>query len=95
METLRLDDAPSRLGVPEPDAVKIDVEGAEQLVVEGAGRLLREKIRVVFVEFHKNIPAEWRAEFVSERQNDGFVQVEAWTRGGGREMVLMRRRDEG
>ena len=40
VDTLRLDDALGKYGIERPTFLKIDVEGAEQLVVEGATGLL-------------------------------------------------------
>lgn len=50
--TLTLDDAVESLGLPAPDFVKMDVEGAEALVFAGARRLLRERSCPWFVALH-------------------------------------------
>ena len=42
IQTLSLDELVSSGGAPLPDHIKIDVEGAEMLVLRGAERLLRE-----------------------------------------------------
>jgi FkbM family methyltransferase len=48
--SVSLDDFVFRDGNPPPDLIKIDVEGAEALVFEGARRLLREKRPVIVAE---------------------------------------------
>lgn len=40
VETIRLDDAIERHGIPQASFLKVDVEGAEKLVFEGSSRLL-------------------------------------------------------
>ncbi|MEO1065184.1 MAG: FkbM family methyltransferase [Actinomycetota bacterium] len=50
VETVALDDFVDTAGVPRPDLVKIDVEGAELLVLEGMTRLLGEGGPIVLVE---------------------------------------------
>ncbi|NUQ12496.1 MAG: FkbM family methyltransferase [Gemmatimonadaceae bacterium] len=52
-----LADAPSLHAageVPAPDVIKIDVEGAERLVLAGAARLLRERRPVVILSVHSD-----------------------------------------
>lgn len=51
--TTTLDDLSSTLGVV-PDLIKIDVEGAESLVLDGAVKICKEKSIRVFVELHSN-----------------------------------------
>jgi FkbM family methyltransferase len=48
--TMTLDEAAGRFG--RPDLIKIDVEGAENLVVAGGEKVLREDRPVVLVEVH-------------------------------------------
>ena len=49
VEVVRLDD----LDLPPPDLVKIDVEGSEVAVLDGAARVLREHRPVLVVELHE------------------------------------------
>lgn len=42
------------LSLPQPDLIKIDVEGAESVVIGGAQKLLFEKHPVVFVALHSD-----------------------------------------
>ncbi len=56
-EVRRLDGLAETLGLPAPAVVKIDVEGAEDLVVRGAASLLRRYSPVVFCEMHAIVPA--------------------------------------
>lgn len=48
----RLDDLVGEGGLPAPDVLKIDVEGAEDLVLSGAERLLAERRPHLLVELH-------------------------------------------
>jgi len=50
--TISLDDAVARLGVAEPDLVKMDVEGAEGAVLAGASRILAAHRATWFVALH-------------------------------------------
>ena len=50
--TLSLDGAVFARGLPPPDVIKIDVEGAEAAVLRGAARVLRECRPVVAVSLH-------------------------------------------
>lgn len=50
--TISLDDLAANLGVPPPDFVKMDVEGAEGLVLSGASRLLAGRDCFWFVALH-------------------------------------------
>ena len=52
VETVALDDLTARLRVPEPDCIKLDIEGAEELALFGARRLLRETRPVVLLATH-------------------------------------------
>jgi len=53
--TQTLDDLYVNGGRPAPDAIKIDVEGAEFDVIEGGERLLRETEPAVLVEIHPSM----------------------------------------
>jgi FkbM family methyltransferase len=48
----RLDTVIPELGLPLPDMIKIDVEGAEALLLRGAERLLREHSPMLLIELH-------------------------------------------
>jgi hypothetical protein len=81
--TLRLDDVPARLAIPEPTALKIDVEGAEGLVLAGADSLLaRPALRLVYVEFHARLPRTgWTEErFLDRLAEAGFAIADRWMR---------------
>jgi FkbM family methyltransferase len=52
VEVASLDDLHARGVIPAPDVVKIDVEGAEALVLRGASRLLSEGRPVLFLATH-------------------------------------------
>jgi len=49
VETKKLDDVLDSLGISEVDVIKIDVEGAEKLVFEGAKRLLTRKRKPIIL----------------------------------------------
>lgn len=53
VDCIQLDELYSR-GWPEPDLIKIDVEGAAALVLAGATRLLREKQPHLLIELHQS-----------------------------------------
>jgi FkbM family methyltransferase len=71
-------------GLPQPDHIKIDVDGLESKVIEGALRTL-EKVKSVLVEINPALPAH--VALIDELQNRGFTfdpaQVEAATRKDG------------
>ncbi len=70
--TLRLDEAPAQLGIPEPTAVKIDVEGAEWFVLDGARSILESgAVRVLCIELH---PPE--IERTGHRPDEIFQTIE-------------------
>jgi len=48
----RLDDFVEREGIERVDAIKIDVEGAELMVIRGADRIIRRDKPILMVEFH-------------------------------------------
>ncbi len=51
--TVPVDDFATKLGIHQlPDIMKIDVEGAEHLVLMGAEKTLREKKPILFIEIH-------------------------------------------
>jgi len=52
VETLRGDSVSDRYELPKPTVVKIDVEGAELLVLQGLQTVLRENCRLVYIEVH-------------------------------------------
>jgi FkbM family methyltransferase len=49
---------------PPPDMIKIDVEGAEAMVLKGADRILRERHPRLFIEIHSRTLAEECSEFL-------------------------------
>lgn len=94
VDTLRLDDVPERLGIPEPTALKIDVEGAEGLVLAGADSVLgRPALRLIYVELHARMAhTGWTRERVLERLLEvGFPVVERWTRDDQLHCLCVRR----
>jgi FkbM family methyltransferase len=52
VQAIRLDDVASSFAVPEPDVVKIDVEGLECSVVHGMAALLRRRRPTIVCELH-------------------------------------------
>ncbi|GAB3319809.1 FkbM family methyltransferase [Haloplanus salinarum] len=52
VETSQGDSLIKRYGLPKPTVVKIDVEGAEHLVLQGLQTTLRDNCRLVYVEVH-------------------------------------------
>lgn len=72
--------------VPPPDVVKIDVEGAEELVVEGLAGPLQE-CRVVYCEVH-DPPADGRPALVDRFHELGFDEVALFDTG--KEEVVLR-----
>ena len=51
VHTISLDELIEK-GIPEPDFVKIDVEGVEELVLKGAIKLMQRKKPVLMIEIH-------------------------------------------
>lgn len=54
----RLNDYVAEQGMPAPDLIKLDVEGAEGLVLKGATELLRTARPTILIEVHGSEPAE-------------------------------------
>jgi FkbM family methyltransferase len=82
--TIRLDDAPRALGLPEPTVVKIDCEGAELAVLAGAARTLASgNVRTIFVEAHGvQLGAIGRRpdEVLAVLSAAGYVPTHTWRR---------------
>jgi FkbM family methyltransferase len=94
VNTLRLDDVPVDLGIPEPTALKIDVEGAEGLVLAGAASLLeRPKLRLVYAELHVRMARTgWTEErFLGRLEEAGFVIAGRWVRNKQVHCLAVRR----
>jgi FkbM family methyltransferase len=53
------------LEFPPPDLIKMDVEGAESAVLEGAGQMLHDRRPIVFVALHGNDQREICFEFLN------------------------------
>ena len=67
----RLDDLVSRRIVPEPDYVKIDVDGFEPKVLAGAAAVLRGKrLKSLLVEINQNLPDHM--ELVAQLNSCGY-----------------------
>ena len=54
LQTLTLDAAREKYGIPFPDFLKLDVEGAELAVLRGAEMLLREHQPEIYVEVSRS-----------------------------------------
>jgi len=90
IQSIRGDDLVESGEVPQPNVVKIDVEGAEPLVIEGLEETLRdERCRLLYCEFH--LPADHRpsvedfgssvTELWERIENLGFNVEVVWGRG--------------
>jgi FkbM family methyltransferase len=64
VRTISLDHEIDNRNLPEPDYIKIDAEGAEVLVLEGARKLLARRHPTLSVETH-----QWLPEFATVRQD--------------------------
>jgi FkbM family methyltransferase len=81
IQTVRADSLPTE--VPEPDVVKIDVEGAEMSVLRGMGDLI-DSCRVVYCETHAkklNQRCESHEDVVNLLSESGFSVEELESRG--------------
>lgn len=81
VEGVALDDLVFARGVPPPQVVKMDIEGAEGLALAGARRLLREARPLLLIEVHGEEPAQavW-----DELRAAGY---RVWTLDRGRELT--------
>lgn len=52
VKTYRTDDLVTKKNVPPPNIIKIDVEGAEELVIRGAEKTIRKYKPILFIEVH-------------------------------------------
>jgi FkbM family methyltransferase len=52
VESASIDDLVFKQGIPSPDLIKIDIEGAEGAALQGANRLLNEVRPLLFIELH-------------------------------------------
>lgn len=84
---LRLDDAPTRLGIPSPTVVKIDCEGGEWRVLRGMSRLLESAPpRLICLELHPNDLARLGVdprEVLTLIDTARYHPVRQWGRGYG------------
>lgn len=76
-----LDSVLAESGSPAPDMIKLDVQGAEKAILEGATRALESvvalKLEVEFLELYKGQPL--------------FADIDAWLRARGFELAELRR----
>lgn len=84
--TLALDDAPDRLGIARPTALKLDVEGSEARVIAGARSLLA-GVRLVFAEIHGAAEGAGLRETMARA---GFEPRHQWTRGSEEHVLFVR-----
>jgi hypothetical protein len=77
--TLSLDDAIDVLGLPEPDVIKIDVEGAEGLVLRGGRRLLSTGDRALYIELHGADPQREVLKLLAEMGYSLAGSAATWT----------------
>ncbi len=93
--TLRLDDAPATLNVPPPTALKIDCEGAELRVLQGAtGLLASGQIKTIFIEAHGVQLAQLGKttdDVSAVLTNAGFQPIIRWTRENEVISILQRK----
>lgn len=70
-------------GLNPPDIVKIDVEGSEGLVIDGAEHMLSQA-RLIYCELHPDrMIGDWTAEDLKKRlEKRGFLVEEVHQRGG-------------
>jgi len=54
IETVALDDLMRQGQITKPDCIKLDIEGAEELAIQGASQLLREARPLVFIATHSD-----------------------------------------
>ena len=72
----RLDDLVASGVMPQPDHIKIDVDGFEPKVIAGASRVLREhKVRSLLIEVNQNLPDHM--QMVAELCTLGFAYDQA------------------
>jgi FkbM family methyltransferase len=77
--TLTLEDAIDVLRLPEPDVLKIDVEGAEALVLGGGRRLLSTGDRALYVEVHGPEPQREVLTLLTEMGYSLAGSAATWT----------------
>ena len=80
VRTLRLDGYAAEPGIAPPTAMKIDCEGAEGLVLEGAHALLA-GVRVIMLEAHGDTlraAGQSKEEILNRLADAGFTPVETW-----------------
>jgi len=68
-----LDSLIERGAIEPPDVVKVDVEGAELLVLKGLSRALRDHRPALFLEIHTRDLAKECEEFLKQRGYDVVV----------------------
>lgn len=85
IETKRGDTALASYDLPTPTVVKIDVEGAELLVLKGMASTLREHVRLVYLEVHPEKLVKFGSTTSEVRtflEDAGFEVTELLDRGG-------------
>lgn len=76
----RLDDLLPELGIQRVDVIKMDVEGAEFAVLQGAETLLRTHRPLLMLEF---------VDQALQHQGSSGVEVEQWLRGLGYQLLVI------
>ncbi len=80
--TMRGDDLIEKRGLPAPTIIKIDVEGAEFMVLQGLAKTIEENCRLIYVEVHPNkMLSGSEDQVVSFLEKRGF-EVEYFTQRG-------------
>jgi FkbM family methyltransferase len=78
----RVDDLTEQFRLPEPNHMKIDVDGIELAVLRGADRVLRGRaLRSIIVEVRQDYNGESVAEFLKERGFSLHSKHERWAAG--------------
>ena len=71
--TVTLDGLMEEGTLPMPDLIKMDVEGAEASVLEGAKTLLRQRTAVLLIALHGDVPMRARLTLLHEAGYEAFT----------------------
>lgn len=71
---ISLDELVTQLGLPQPTRIKIDVDGLERKIIEGASKVINDpRLRDILVEINENDPGD--QDLIRSLEDSGFCVI--------------------